>query len=245
MEQKIKPINLPEIIINHFYVGVIITAFYIFLSGIIIENGYPGITVLLIAELVILAPIVGLHFYISARHKGVKVGDLIGYKKKMPWKRFLLWTILGIVSCILIYIPLYPLGMYLRTTLFSWLPHWYFNPSFGTDNLQLLANAFLFGIFIDGIVGPVCEEFFFRGYLLPRMAWLKNWAPIVNGALFGLYHFWQPHNFIATMAVGIILSYIVWKHKNVYLGIAIHVAINMMGSLGAYLGALDGIIVGR
>ena len=101
------------------------------------------------------------------------------------------------------------------------------------------------GIFIDGIVGPVVEELFFRGYLLPRMAYLKKWAPFVNGTLFGLYHFWQPHNYLAIIGIGIILSYIVWRKKNVYLGIIIHCTLNILGAIGGYLAATGGQIIAR
>lgn len=245
MEQKLNQIKLPQLLIEHFYVGVAITLFYVLLSEQIIQMGYPGLLVLLMAEIVILTPLVALHFSIKARKKGVKIRNLINYTEQVPLKRFLFWTFIGIAGCILIYAPLYPIGQFFRTNVFGWLPEWYFNPSYGTDNIRLIANVFLMGIFIDGIVGPVCEEFFFRGYLLPRMAWLRNWAPVVNGALFGIYHFWQPHNIVGTMAVGIIISSIVWKNKNVYLGIAIHCALNLLGALGGYIAVLEGVIVGR
>lgn len=151
----------------------------------------------------------------------------------------------GIILSAVIYIPLYPLGLYFRESMFSWLPEWYFNPSFGTDNLELIAKVFLIGIFIDGLVGPIIEELFFRGYLLPRMAFLKNWAPILNGLMFGAYHFWQPHNLIAVCAMGIILSLIVWKTKNVYLGIAIHCTMNILGSISGYMAVSNGVFIGR
>ncbi|MEL6987268.1 MAG: CPBP family intramembrane glutamic endopeptidase, partial [Bacteroidota bacterium] len=159
--------------------------------------------------------------------------------------QYLKWTLLGFLACFICYIPLYPVGLFLKENVFSWLPEWYFDPGFGTDNIALVAKAFLFAIFIDGLVGPIAEELFFRGYLLPRMSFLKNWAPILNGVLFGLYHFWQPHNLIAISIVGVIISWIVWKKKNVYLGIFIHCTLNIIGALSGYLAATGGVIIPR
>ena len=45
---------------------------------------------------------------------------------------------------------------------------------------------------LNGFVGPIVEELYFRGYLLPRMEWMGRWAPLVNVSLFSLYHFWSP-----------------------------------------------------
>lgn len=247
MKTKSNQISFPRQVINHFYVGVFFTLFYIWVSPKIIAAGYPGLFVLLLGEVVILAPIVTFHLFWSSKKQYGKFNysKIILLQEKLPIKTFLLWTIGGILACLLVYLPMYPVGNFFRESIFVWLPEWYFNPSFGAVDTRMVANAFLLAIFIDGIVGPVAEELFFRGYLLPRMSYLKKWAPIINGALFGLYHFWQPHNLLALMAVGIILSYVVWKKRNVYLGIAIHCSINIAGAVFGYMAALDGTMIGR
>ena len=45
---------------------------------------------------------------------------------------------------------------------------------------------------LNGVIGPVVEELYFRGFLLPRMERLGRWAPLVNATLFSIYHFWSP-----------------------------------------------------
>lgn len=240
-------IPFPKQVFYHFYAGFFITAFYIWFSPDVIEAGLPGFATLLLAEVFILAPLVGGHLLVLGKRIDGRLSleHVILFKEKMSWKHFSLWVIGGMVLSALIYAPLYPLGLHLRETIFSWLPPWYFNPTYGTDSLELVARMFLIGVFIDGLVGPIIEELFFRGYLLPRMAYLKNMAPIVNGIMFGLYHFWQPHNLVAVCAMGVILSWIVWKTKNVYLGITIHCAMNIIGSLSGYYAALNGVMIGR
>jgi len=231
----------------HFYPGLIITLFYILISPFIIKQGLPGLSVLLIAEVVILAPVGLAHLLIKGKKLNSTFGlkNVIAFQSKLSRKQYLKWSAIGIISCFLVYFPFYPIGLYFRDTVFNWLPEWYFNPVFGTNDTELISRVFLAGIFIDGLVGPVVEELFFRGYLLPRMAFLGNWAPVVNGALFGLYHFWQPHNYFGIIAVGIVLSTVVWKTKNVYLGMIIHCTINVLGAIMGYLAVTGGVMISR
>lgn len=231
----------------HFYPGLAILITYILISKYLVDLGYPGLTALLFVELLILAPIGMTHLLLHGKRLNGKLSlkKVIAYTDKLSWKQYLKWTLIGILACTIVYVPLYPLGLFLKESLFSWLPEWYFDPGFGTTDTDLIAKVFFAAIFIDGIVGPVVEELFFRGYLLPRMAYLKKWAPIVNGLLFGLYHFWQPHNYLAIIAIGIVISYIVWKKKNVYLGILIHCTLNILGALSGFLAASGGEVIMR
>jgi len=234
-------------LLYHFYPGVIITIFYIIISPQVIKSGYPGLLTLLLAEILVLFPVGMTHLLGKGKNLNgsLSLRNVIAFREPLSWKQYVGWSLLGIVMCFVVYIPMYPVGLFLRENIFYWLPEWYFNPGYGTDDMSLIANVFLIGIFIDGFVGPIVEELFFRGYLLPRMAYLKKWAPIVNGALFGLYHFWQPHNFLALTAIGIVLSWVVWKKKNVYLGIIIHCTINVLGAIMGYLAVSEGIMIGR
>ena len=192
--------------VEHFYMGVLITAVYVITAPMLVARGYSGIGALLFVELFVLSPLVALHLLVCARRlkQPGALGIVIPNRTPLGKKSFLLWFVAGLVAIFATYIPLYPVGLFLRGELFAWLPDWYFNPSYGVTDAGTLANVFLFAILIDGVIAPTMEEVFFRGYLLSRMDYLKGWAPVVNGAFFGLYHFWQPHNLIALVVVGII-----------------------------------------
>lgn len=244
---QVEQITLKKQLWYHFYPGLIILIAYVLISKYLVDLGYPGLTALLFVELLILTPVgMGHLFWVGNKLNGKpSLKNIIPYSARLNWKQYLSWSLLGIVGCLLIYIPLYPVGLFLKEKLFFWLPEWYFDPGFGSSSMELVAKVFFWGIFIDGIIGPVVEELFFRGYLLPRMAYLKKWAPILNGVLFGLYHFWQPHNYLAIIAIGIVLSYIVWKKQNIYLGIIIHCTINILGAIGGFLAASGGELIAR
>jgi len=240
-------LTLPRQLVYHFYLGVIIILFYVIAAPGIIHQGFPGLATLLIAELLILTPFGLIHLALKERQLGGnwKLSRTVFLRKTLSIKQYMLWSLIGIGLCLLVYVPLYPVGLFLREQVFQWLPEWYFNPTFGSVDNRLLARVFLAGILIDGLIAPVVEELFFRGYLLPRMAYLKQWAPVVNGTLFGLYHFWQPHNLIAIVGVGIILSFVVWKKQNVWLGVIIHCTLNVTGAIGGYLAAINDIVISR
>ena len=131
-------IPLPRLILYHFYAGFFITGFYLWMSPKVVQAGYPAHLVLLLSEVLILLPLVGGHLGFIAQRSG-GFGPLITNRKPMPWGKFLWWTLGGMVVSLAIYVPLYPVGLYLRESVFSWLPPWYFNPGFGTEDMELIA----------------------------------------------------------------------------------------------------------
>ena len=79
---------------------------------------------------------------------------------------------------------------------FGWLPDWFVRwididriAAYSRDAWLVTLAAFLV---LNGFVGPIVEELYFRGYLLPRMDRMGRWAPLDNVSLFSLYHFWSP-----------------------------------------------------
>ena len=232
---------------EHFYLGILVTAVYVAVAPLLLAQALPGISALLFVEILVLSPIIMIHLLVIARRRNHSwsLQNVVLYRESIGGRRFSLWFVLGLIAIFGTFIPLYPLGIHLREAMFAWLPEWYFNPAYGATSADVLANLFLAAIVIDGIIAPTMEEIFFRGYLLPRMDYLKQWAPVVNGAFFGLYHFWQPHNLVTLVIIGILLSYIVWKTKNVYLGIALHCTINVVGAAGGYFAVVNGIEIVR
>lgn len=229
-----------KMIVAHLYLGIPIVLAYIWLAPVAVAMGFPSLFVLLVCEITVMPLFILAHLRMASARLGGKPGFLaaIHWGQRSTTKR-LVWQVLACIAVILIfYGPAYALGLTLRETLFAWLPDWYFDPGFDSAVPRLLIVTAALAIVSDGIVAPVLEELYFRGYLLPRMAHLKAWAPVVNAALFSLYHFWQPHNLLGLFIVSLVISYSVWKTNNLRLGIAIHCTLNLLSSLGvlAYVG---------
>jgi membrane protease YdiL (CAAX protease family) len=86
---------------------------------------------------------------------------------------------------------------------------------------------------------PWVEELYFRGYLLPRISRYKWWAPVISGLFFGLYHSWQPFNFLAVFLLGAALSTIVMWKRDIRLSISLHVLANVFARLAFLMVALS------
>ena len=93
---------------------------------------------------------------------------------------------------------------------------------------------------INGLVGPIVEELYFRGYLLPRMEWMGLWAPLANVSLFSLYHFWSPWQLVARILGFAPTVYAVRWKQNIYLGMAVHCSLNCLSVL-----IVANLVVGR
>jgi membrane protease YdiL (CAAX protease family) len=117
---------------------------------------------------------------------------------------------------------------------FGWLPDWFFIfdvESFQVFSRSALLTTFWVGLVVNGIVGPIVEEFYFRGHLLPRLPGPRAWSPVFNVVLFSLYHFWTPWQFFSRMIWLLPWGYIVVKKQNFYLMLIAHCAGNTIGWL--------------
>ena len=82
--------------------------------------------------------------------------------------------------------------------------------------------------FIGWFFNIVGEEFWFRGYILPRqeLAFGKN-AWVVNALMFTLTHIYQPWILIAILPSILLLVYVVQTHKNTWISIIQHGVVNI------------------
>jgi uncharacterized protein len=93
--------------------------------------------------------------------------------------------------------------------------------------------AITFGLYLllNGIAAPIIEEMYFRGYLMPRLSRFGRWTPVIETALFTLYHFWQPYYWITQFFFILPVVVAVYWKKNVKLGLIVHILLNTIGGL--------------
>jgi membrane protease YdiL (CAAX protease family) len=86
------------------------------------------------------------------------------------------------------------------------------------------------GVFVT-VIAPICEEFFFRGFLfgvlrswLAPRAWGTWVAAIITGILFGAAHFGSASaKYLVPLAfLGFVLCIVRWKTGSLYPGMALH-----------------------
>lgn len=230
-----------NLVYYHLYPGVVIVLFYILAAPVAMAAGWPSLLALLIAEVLILAPLELAHLW-----RG-QVGSLVQrfnqvtlFREPVKPMRYVVYVLLGFVACAILYIPAFPLGLWLRSEWFNWLPDWFGQAGGNGLPMQVMTLTFGIAIVTDGLVAPLVEELYFRGYLLPRMQHLGKLAPIVNALLFTLYHFWQPHNYPGIFMVSLVLSYATWWTRNVWVSVGIHSLVNVFGAVTGMLASAAG-----
>jgi membrane protease YdiL (CAAX protease family) len=88
--------------------------------------------------------------------------------------------------------------------------------------------GFVFLYFVGWFFNIFGEEFWFRGYILPRQELAFNrTAWLVNGLMFTLNHLWQPWILIAILPSSLLLAYVVQTRKNTWISIIQHGFVNI------------------
>ncbi len=92
-----------------------------------------------------------------------------------------------------------------------------------------------------GFIGPICEEIIFRGIVLK--GFLRSYSPqkaiVYSALIFGVIHF-IPIQVISAFFAGLVLGYIYYKTKSLWLPIVIHILNNVLAfTLGLEEGSSD------
>jgi hypothetical protein len=118
----------------------------------------------------------------------------------------------------------------------AWLPAALLNPlgsgTGGTYSDSVLLTTAIFRIVCTAIIAPVVEELYFRGYLLPRIERFGHWAVVLNVVLFSFYHLWTPLLNPGRVLAWLPIVYLVWRKRNIRLGIVVHLLLNLIGVIG-------------
>ena len=217
---------MARLLLLHLLPAVLWLIFYIPFARIASAKGIPTMFVFYILFALIVVPFeMGFLYYQGKKMNGrLSLKRVVLFREKMPWWQYLLFGLISVVWAVLIFLGSSPIMDFLRTTLFSWIPDWFYltRGSVEQNAPSIEITMWILGFVFMAIIGPLVEELYFRGYLLPRLSKLGKWAPLVNVTLFIIYHFWQP-NVLVTMIIAMLpLIYFVWWKKNIYLGIGVH-----------------------
>lgn len=219
-------------IFYHLYPGIIITAGFICLTPVLVRNHYPPQLSLLFCVIVIALPLMIAHLFWAKRNAGISFKNFIeGHETKLSNRRLMLYSIGLVVLAFLIWGLTQPLNTFIHAKLFYWLPDWYTTQDLRGYGKKVIRFTLICNLILNGLLAPVVEEIYFRGYLLPRMKSWGKWAFVVNAILFSLYHFWQPYVYITLVIALLPMVYMVYKTKDVRLAIITHGLLNLVGAL--------------
>ncbi len=232
-EASIKQHSLGESLAYHLLPGVAIIAGYVLITPFIRRAGLPSAIGISLAVLFVLVPLeLGILFWQGKKRNGkFSLEGVVLNREKTPAPQFALWTFVALFAAVVCFALFRPLDKILLT-FFDWLPGWFFvNEDMTVYSKTIQFGNWLMILLLTGIVGPYVEELYFRGFLLPRLAWTRDWAPLLEAFLFALYHFWSPWQLVTRTLAVLALVYIVnWK-RDLRIGVAAHWLLNTVGSL--------------
>jgi membrane protease YdiL (CAAX protease family) len=221
--------SLPRSIALHLLPGAALFGFVLVAATL----GAPAILALLAGIALVVVPIeLGYLLYQGKLKTGRwSVWAVVDYRGPMPARRIALWAVPLVAWFILmLFISVAVLDERIADGLFSWYPESVREfASFEGDSTYaawVVVVVFAAALAINGILGPVVEELYFRGHLLPRIDRFGRGAPVLNAVLFSLYHFWTPWQNIGRILGLLPWIYTVWRKRSLALSMAIHISVN-------------------
>ena len=211
-------------IILHLLPGAMISLFYFLIRQTVIGLGYPSVFALVLAVAFILIPgELGYLLYQGKKKSGqYSLKGIIDFGTPGSWWQFLIcaFIVFGVVGIIMTLMK--PLDGFLKEKVFFWIPDQDPGLDGNFSRTKLTVAYSLYFLFVV-VLGPLVEELYFRGYLLPRMKW--KYSELIHSFLFAAYHVFSPWMIISRTA-GFLPIILMVKKKSIYHGIMVHILCN-------------------
>ncbi len=213
----------------HLVPGALIVAAYFLIGEPIVKAiGYPVFLAWAIALAVILAPVqFGLLWLGRKRTGRYTLRGVLSYRDKPISRGKIIALIAGlIVWMTVVSLSLIPLDNLVFDKFFTWIPFEGAGSSAttyldGYTQSQLVITM-LICLPLTGFTLPLIEEYYFRGFLLPRISHLNWGAPVLNTVLFSVYHFWAPWAVLSKIIFMFPAVWLVWRKQDIRVSIGMH-----------------------
>jgi membrane protease YdiL (CAAX protease family) len=228
-------------LVLHLWPGAVFTGFIVLATAI----GIDPLFALFGGIGLVLAPLGLAYLALHARRTTGSWSPLkaVDYKNRVTAGRLLpLSAALAAWFLLVLIVSIATLDRFLSENVFYWMPDdlRQFASLEGEESLStaevavFLVVAFLF----NGIAGPVAEELYFRGHLLPRLERYGAWAPVISTALFAVYHFFSPWRYPAIVIGFMPITWAAWRNRSIYISLASHMTINLVTVLLLFAAAV-------
>jgi len=109
------------------------------------------------------------------------------------------------------------------------------------DVLSMLGGGvggLLVALLLGGVLAPVAEEVFFRGFLYAgmRSRWGVGWALVASSLIFALIHL-TPSVLPPLFIMGLLLAYLYERSNSLWPSVLLHAAVNSIAFIGMYIAA--------
>lgn len=238
---KLKPLGWVSSIVLFLITAIILrVTHYVFVPAYTLATGRPYLVGYLMGWICTMFMFfaMSLIVYKLDGHPLEKQAFILRYRLGRLEKADWLWTLAMLLFAVLSLALLSFTQPILKTIPF-FAPH----PAFPSDmidmannltpgvlfEMPLLGKWWLIGVyFIGWLLNIVGEEFWYRGWMLPRqeIAFRKK-AWIINGLMFNFQHTFQPWNMLAMLPGSLFLSYAVQRQGKTWMSIFWHGVLNI------------------
>ena len=219
----------------HVLPGLLIGAVFVVSAPLAMRMGFPPLFAMVTAGILVGLGFQLWHLLSEGRKRNGKwsLQGIVLYREPMPLWQYFVWIPLFTILAFIINGLTSPIGAALLNAL-PWLPGW-----FEMRDVSVLAPyskpvlliTFTLYLLLNGFAAPIIEEWYFRGYLMPRLSRFGRWTPLIEVALFTVYHIWQPYYWITQFFSMLPVVAAVWWKRNIKLGIVVHMTLNIIGGL--------------
>jgi membrane protease YdiL (CAAX protease family) len=237
-DDQVEQHSLPATIAYHLLPGVVILVVAIAFVPIAKAAGFPPIVGLLVAMLFAGLPVqLGYLLRLGWKRNGrLSLAKVVVYRHRVPRWQDPLYAVATVAWGAVVTFAATPIESAILKRVFGWVPAGFTATtaadaaSYSTYPRTILLITFGSLILINGVAAPIIEELYFRGYLMPRISRFRWKTPILEDALFALYHIWQPWAYVIILLT--MISYIapVFRRRNIYIGVWAHMSLNLLGN---------------
>ena len=215
-------------ILLHLLPGILVTACYLAVLEPFHRLGFPSIFSLMVSAALILVPFeLGYLLYLGKKRNGkLSLNGIVSYRNPVSVWQYLIWVPIVFVVVGIVFSVMKPVDAFLQSSLFAFFPPMESGLEGGYSRNALIITYLMVAIF-GTFLGPIVEELYFRGYLLPRMKYAGKWAPLLHSFLFALYHFFTPW-MLLTRTIGMLPMVFAVQRRNIFFSIIVHVLVNLI-----------------
>jgi membrane protease YdiL (CAAX protease family) len=215
-------------ILLHLLPGILIGLCYFLLVIPLHQMGFPSIMALMTSFVVVLVPVeLGYLLFLGKKKNGrFSLQGIVMYRSPIPGWQYFVWVPVLFVIVGVIFTVMKPIDVYLQNIFFFWLPAMESGLQEGFSKGNLIITYTMVAIF-GAFIGPIVEEYYFRGFLLPRMNYAGKWAPLLSSFLFAIYHVFTPWMFI-TRTLGMLPLVYAVRRRNLFISVIVHVLVNLI-----------------
>jgi membrane protease YdiL (CAAX protease family) len=238
--------SLIQLVILHLAPGAVFTAFIILASAVLDSWGIEPVFALFGGIGLVLVPLELGYLTVHAWRRTGSMSPLraVHYKERLPARRLALLVsglVLWFLFCLVVSIAV--LDGWLANHVLAWMPDSLLQFAVVEDDGEKIAGAELVlfivvALAFNGIAGPIAEELYFRGHLLPSLERYGRLAPAINTFLFAIYHFFSPWRYPAIVIGFLPITWLARRERSVLVSIAAHMTINVITVLSLAAAAL-------